>query len=92
MKTMKKTLLADARCCLQKQGIAKHSDEKNGASRSLSSQVSVGAQKHCKKQYKINIFQNSFQTCSRCLKMWGLKNTVKNNIKSRFSKTVFKLS
>ena len=36
---MKKALLADARCCLQKQGIAKHSDEKNGASRSLSSQV-----------------------------------------------------
>ena len=39
MKTIWKPLLADARCCLQKQGRPRHSNEKNGASRSLSSQV-----------------------------------------------------
>ena len=69
MKTIWKPLLADARCCLQKQGRPRHSNEKNGASRSLSSQVSVGAQKHCKKQYKINILLPTFLTCSRCLKI-----------------------
>ena len=56
MKTIWKPLLADARCCLQKQGRPRHSNEKNGASRSLSSQVPLGAQKHCKKQCFLKIF------------------------------------
>ena len=93
--------------------------------------ANLRVQNHCKKQYKINIFQNYALICSRCLKigqhtatyanvepkmlpkcsqvapkmpqdaptrshlepswpMLGLKNTVKNNTKSIFFKTVFK--